>query len=200
MRVTLLFSMFFLVASVLVGSCNRGGYTTGNKGNIIQSDTTFICMNTHRAIFEGFDTIAYTDMVAGKWLIHPELKYRDTLFGDFQGGFKKPMDTVTGIQLDHPQSCKLTIPDSARHIFGYYTDDCVYPREASMPIVCFLSPLLKTSEEGIFLQQMYMYFTTSEDLGLRRYVLRCFLKFKIEDGKISRFGPVFESEELYVVD
>lgn len=130
--------------------------------------------------------------LTGKGLtkIDPLLCSRETLIINGTVYFGQPMHSDL---LKYPlprKTYQLIIPDSLTGRFGY-VDERDEDYEHDYAIIHQFSPLLPTKEANVFLMEHHIWANSCDDRGCYRALDRCYLKFRVENQKITRLESEF---------
>lgn len=133
----------------------------------------------------------FLDDLTGKGLtkLDPLLCSRETLSMNETVYFDEPMRSDL---LKYPlpkKTYRLVIPDSLSGKFRY-TDKEDKDYEHDYAIIHQFSPLLPTKEPNIFLMEHHIWANSCDDIGCVRALNRCYLRFRVENHKITRLDGV----------
>ena len=178
-------SVCFLLS---LNSCSRSIFVTKDKTDML----------TREAVFQYLQQPSiYRDQMSGKGLIKldPLLCVRNTFSMNDKAYFEESM---LSDDLKYPlpeKNYQLVIPDSLVSKFRYTGSEKDYAQDYAM--IHQFSPLLPTMEPNIFLVQHYIWGNICIDTFCNRTVYRHYLKFKIENRKITFVEPVSSANSDY---
>lgn len=168
---------------VVLGSCSHSVFESRDKARELTQKAIFMYLNSPNVFF---------DQLTGKGLtkIDPLLCSRETLSMNGTVYFEQPMRSDL-LKYPLPQKTyQLVIPDSLTGRFRY-VDKKDEDYEHDYAIIHQFSPLLPTKEANIFLMEHHIWANSCDDRGCYRALDRCYLKFRVENQKITRLEGEF---------